>query len=899
MFKRAYCLIAVLLASVAPLRAEDQFTIGDPDTDTDTAIVIADDWKKQRWFDWGGHAILRRHVQLITGQRLPVVKAKNFKRARFPNAIWIGRQPQVEKVIGKQLNEIDDDGYIIHADKNNLYLAGKFWWGTNWAVHDVLERFAGCRWYLMEPRFWEPTKDGMVGPGDIVPQAETIRIPSPIRIVEEPDYKSRWFRITPYHSFRLRSRDQFHHALGKIVPPKELYKTNPEWFPLIKGKRYEPKHDQDWQPCISNKALTQFVAQKAIATFDNDLSRGSFSIGMNDTRRFCQCEPCLAIAPASIEDERARTAYAFFDFYNRVAALVAEKYPNKRLGCLAYAGLRSLPANSIKLHPILVPYLTLDSAQLHDADQQIEFQQSIQKWDAITTRMGIYEYMYGGGFVIPRIYNRYLFKNIKRQYNIGVDGFYAEAYPNWGLDGPKYWVATKLLWDTSLDPDQLLEQFYSDMFGPVSDKMRAYFDHLEEVWCTQTLKSDRSNYRWLRDSTQLQIFKPEDCHKAWRLINQAYETAPNDTIRKRIEYFRTSFNVTRLLCIRSHHAIKADELITAETPDWIGSLKQLDSWLTAKDLDSAVQAARELGYSAFSTTGTNELDRIDMYDHQPNEAIEKWIGRLTLEAALTKPTNAQEMKAAIQSQTSKLGTSAASEYLANITAKRGFIFVNRTATPPVIDGKIDEPSWGKPIFDGHLLNIKQMKGKTSTVVTRPDENATRIWMTRDDDTLYVAFDCEQEPQSIGADVTDRDTTFWRNPDMRRDDCVILNFAAGPTAGFQNVRINANGAVSDFHRNNLKFDAVLQSNVSRTSDGWQVELAISLAKLVARPGVDPTANPRVSIARFTRQGIHERTQIQLMKWSTLMPFAPGTGIIGKGNSIGTMVFMTGARLLFEE
>ncbi|MDP6720643.1 MAG: DUF4838 domain-containing protein, partial [Pirellulaceae bacterium] len=347
--------------------------------------------------------------------------------------------------------------------------------------------------------------------------------------------------------------------------PLEMYDQHPECFPEIDGKRERPRDANHSQPCVSNPDVVRITTDFVLKQFKENPSLSTVSIGMNDTGRFCECKDCLAIAPQRIEDKGQRIAYAFFDYYNKVARRVAQVYPDKRLGCLAYAGLRRLPADSIQLEPNIVPYLTLDSAQLFDPAQVAEFSESAQKWDRISHRMGIYEYIYGGGFVIPRIYNTDLARNIKNRYGVNADGFYAEAYPNWGLDGPKCWLASKLLWDTSLDPDTLLDQFYGDMFGSRSrtressdqtaptdrslttsatsdlsecaKTMKRYFDLLEKTWREQKLESDRSNYRWLRDPVQMAIFPPEICEQAQRLLDRADELADNDEMKRRVEFF--------------------------------------------------------------------------------------------------------------------------------------------------------------------------------------------------------------------------------------------------------------------------------------------------------------------------------------------------------------------------
>ena len=901
-------LLLIVALSSSTLAAADFVVVGPK---AKTAIVINKDWKKAVWNDFGGHAILQRYAWLATDVKLPVLKsdrmASSEALAKYDFRIWVGRQPEVDRVIGKQLDAIDDDGFIIRCTGKDLYVSGKYWWGTNWAAHDLLERFAGCRWYLMEPRFWDPKHDGYLGPGDIVPKAESIVLPSDTRIVEEPDYKSRWFRIVPFFSFRVRRRDHFHHALRGILPPATLFAQHPDWYPLIKGKRYKPRDANDFQPCVSNPAVVKHVAGRIIAHFNEHPEDSSFSIGMNDSGKFCECAPCQGAAPVGIKDKNQRRAWGFFDFYNTVAERVAKVHPNKRLGCLAYAGLRALPEGSIELHPTIVPYLTLDSAQLFDGDQVLEFRAAARKWTGMTRQMGIYEYMYGGGFVIPRIYNRYLFRNIKERYGVGVTGFYAEAYPNWGLDGPKCWVVSKLLWDTSLDPDELLAEFYANMFGPAGGKMKAYFDFLEETWCTQTLKSTRSNYRWLRDPRHLEIFPPEKCERAWALLLEAERAAPDAAVRKRIDFFKKSFAVTRVLATRYAGAQKANALAEAKVLDGPAVLKALQVWTQAGDLEKARAEAKALGFSAFSTTGPVMLDRLDQYNRGPNAAVQALMYDVVRRAAMGRAfKSADDVRRRTDAVLEKMAAAAEGDavndavaMMRGIVRERGFLFVRSVDTPPTVDGRIEENEWGETTFTGAFYPMVHTVGKTHSALGRRVPERTAFRAVRHKDTLYLAFDMQQDPKSLGGKVTERDTSTWRGADMTNDDTIAMTFVR-PGSPFQHVRINVNGAIADYANNKAAWN-IAEGKVTKTAAGWQAELALDLKKSNVGPAAVSKRIGRISIARYTRRGQEDRRTKKIVyrgEPSTWAPFTFGLGIIGHGNHAGLMCFSTGAQVLYE-
>ncbi|HPP11905.1 MAG TPA: DUF4838 domain-containing protein, partial [bacterium] len=785
-----------------------------------SAIIIADQDPPYRFPFWGGHTILQRYLKLITGADVPVVRVGSLKEKNLDELyncrIWMGTQPRVTEVLGEDLKRIDDDGFIIRAKGKDLFICGKHIWGTHYAAYELLERFAGCRWYGPEPRFWMPQEDGMIGLFDHIPKRETVTVPGGLNLVVEPSFRMRWMRHMPRHSFRMRQRDKYSHALVGIIPPEKYGQTHPEFFPEIDGKRYVPPPERkyDFQPCISNPEVVKLVAGAAIDYFQNNPEEGSFSVGMNDSNRYCQCARCQALAPASLTDKNQRIAYAFFSFYNAVAEQVARVYPEKRLGCLAYATLSTLPEGILKLHPMIVPYLTRDSAQLFDPDEVAEFTELVHRWSRLASRMGVYEYVYGRGFIIPRIYHRYLIKNIKQRYGVGCDGFVAEDYPNWGLDGPKYWLIATMLWNNQQDEQSLLDEYYRNMFGPAADMMKQYFQYLEEVWCTQTLTSTRSNYRWLNDARQLQIFTPEKCDFAWSLLEKAAKLAATarvepdrPAVAERVNFFKTSFALTRLLSHRYSLSLKLADWSQQENMPEEQVFTLLKQWFTLEPLRKTYDKAMALKNALYPM----EYEELRHYFDRSSGTI-RVIHRLIEEIVSQtfepgKGISPEEVNLKVMASLKEkkgLGDGHLLEKLRELV-KTGYLFVRQVKQPPVIDGEIHPEEWGEPAYSGHFFEVFSVDDQSPY--------STTVWAVENGEKLFLAFDCQGDVSALGGQVTGINTDSGAYPRMLQDDTISVNFHH---QGFTShvVRVNINNALQDSRQ-------VTQARVSRTKQGWQV------------------------------------------------------------------------------
>src|SRR5690606_21522081 len=100
-------------------------------------------------------------------------------------------------------------------------------------------------------------------------------------------------------------------------------------------------------------------------------------------------------------------------------------------------------------------------------------------------RMGLYDYLYGTGYLVPRIHTRLLAENLRHARRVGFTDYYAETYPNWALHGPMLWLTAQLLQDPEQSPEVLLDEYYRRYFRTAAVPMRRFFELCERQWMTQ------------------------------------------------------------------------------------------------------------------------------------------------------------------------------------------------------------------------------------------------------------------------------------------------------------------------------------------------------------------------------------------------------------------------------
>ncbi len=166
----------------------------------------------------------------------------------------------------------------------------------------------------------------------------------------------------------------------------------------------------------------------------------------------------------------------------------------------------------------------------------------------------------------------------------------------------------------------------------------------------------------------------------------------------------------------------------------------------------------------------------------------------------------------------------------------------RIATPPVLDGKLDDAVWkAAPAATGFTQSFPQSGQQPS--------EPTSARVLYDDRVLYVGIECTQKHAKIVQALGRRDR--WVESDSVS---VSLDSRRDRTTAFE-LSINAAGVLSDSIRYNdtdssSDWDEVWEGRAAITASGWSAELAIPLRAL--RFDKLPVQDWGLQIRRYTSQ-----------------------------------------------
>ena len=479
---------------------------------------------------------MQKYVKLITGTELKIVPASQGKRIEF--------------AVSKKM---DTDSFsVTFPQKDVMLLTGDSPLALSYAVFELLERYGKCRWLLPGPL------------GEVVPQSSKLVFPAK-PLSDGAAFKTRyigikWNKWQQQHCqlwFRQIRRTfglhvQFTHNTQNLFDPKIFFKSNPEFYPIIKGRRFNPLSEKgSWQPCFTAPGLPEAAAKRICEHFAKT-GRRTYSLGMHDSIAFCECKRCLAMDSRHLNachyEDRSNS---YFYFSNKVAELVTKKYPEAKLGVLAYDNLMEPPKG--KLHPALVPYITYDRMQWSVPEKKKYDQELTRAWRKKLPLIAWYDYTYGAPYMMPRMYIRLMQQYLKWAKANGVQLYYAEhRLPPDFHEGPKFYMLSKLLWNPDMDLEAALDDWYLNAVGPkAAPYLKEYYDLLEDFWTKRVSKTPFSHvnalYLDFTDSSYLDAYTMADIDRSAWLMEQVRKYSNHkgrgelfyNTFKKREKIYRS------------------------------------------------------------------------------------------------------------------------------------------------------------------------------------------------------------------------------------------------------------------------------------------------------------------------------------------------------------------------
>ena len=466
------------------------------------------------------------------------VQITSSPSGKFKYSIVLGDCEDARKA-GLDVKKLPRDGFYMRSVGNVIYIAGyddkktdvptqinkpnwphrdmDFNRGTLFGAYDFLERFCGMRFYL-------PTDFGT-----IIPEIKNLAVPG-IDIFDRPDcpvrctletryYKNTWFGngnpVVESHLNSMRWRLQTFwlpncHGLEKLGFFKRFGKTHPEYFAIDKnGKR---TISYPGYLCLSNPGLRNEIfldAQLALkggnpkernivlvspdgyvrSVFTWDVYvPGIFNVHLMDGWIRCRCADCQKYYSQPPPQHGEIIWEMTAEIANRLQAANVKGYVSQ----MAYEKYQNVP--KVKLPDNVIVQVASSGPWASRVKGVLERNRTLlREWkDKIGKKVWTWHYFlnYSNGAMgikgtvgfAPRATGRY-YKTLASDNTFA--GSFLECgrskYASFICSHLELYVATRIFWDNSLDPEEIVTEYCQLMFGPGAPEIKQFFDEVEEL----------------------------------------------------------------------------------------------------------------------------------------------------------------------------------------------------------------------------------------------------------------------------------------------------------------------------------------------------------------------------------------------------------------------------------
>ena len=453
-------------------------------------------------------------------------------------------------------------GFLVKfVDEKNIVIGGRLLVKDNYNTLDgvtrFLEKFLNMR---------------IIMPGDlgaIVPRLEKNWVIPAKSYTEIPDFYGRSYAGShgPFYDRKKMQQTiywtrrvgmtvsdalKIKHNVGYLLDPEIFGKTNPEFFPLLNGKRYIPRKSDrkdwklhHWEPCYTAPGIAEAAAGRVKEFFRKNPNLYNCSLAVNDNGNICQCPACVA---KNAHLPKGSESQSYYEWVNKVVSIVKKDYPDHYYGILNYWVTKDMPKD-IKLDPAVVPMVCEDFKFYVDPGYRARLEKRLQQWDKTASTLGWWDYGFAASYLVPAYnpkFNAALLKELYSKHNLRF--YFCEWHPGPAWKNiPEIYMMNKLLWDIDQDADKLLDEWFELAVGKeAAVPFKKYYAVWENFWNNEVVKT-----KWFRErgDKEIPFLQRRYCHyldaldhdminEALQHIDKTVELAPAGRKKMRAEFFR-------------------------------------------------------------------------------------------------------------------------------------------------------------------------------------------------------------------------------------------------------------------------------------------------------------------------------------------------------------------------
>lgn len=340
--------------------------------------------------------------------------------------------------------------------------------------------------------------------------------------------------VTPDEKFGGNTRQRLiSHTLYDQLPVSKYGQDHPEYFALVDGERKLDVGGGGPQPCVTNPEVIEIVAEAVIRELDANPTLQNVSVSQNDNDLYCRCPRC-----EEINKREGTPMGSHLAFVNAVAERVEKKYPNVKIGTLAYWYTRKPPKTIVPRHTVQIQLCSIECCTLHPIDdpkcpKNREFCEDMTNWGNICNDIWVWNYNTNfSSYDLPFPNLRSIGPNVRYFLRNKAKGVFMQANGNGDageLCDLRNYIIARMIWNPSLDGKALCDEFIRLHYRNAAKPIREYAKMLHD-------NAERSGQHPRCFPTPEQVgLRPKVSKRAFEYFKKALARADDDAVRARVE----------------------------------------------------------------------------------------------------------------------------------------------------------------------------------------------------------------------------------------------------------------------------------------------------------------------------------------------------------------------------
>ena len=447
---------------------------------------------------------LQYFLKRISGVDLAIKQSGN---AAIENAIVIGTPesfPQLPEAVKDFPEGISgNDSLRVKTLSGSLYLTGNVPRGALYAVYTFLKDVMGVRWvFAGKNGEYVPEKTHFTLPVlDIYEVAkfkyrgfhlcgqhydkemETWMARNKINIMRsDPVSKAKW--VKNWNSQRIAKGFHMMFSTHNVaIRDKQVFAQHPEYFAEINGKRMID------QLCWSHPEVEKIMLERLLKYCREYPAVEIINLSAADNMNYCRCEKCGTRPVHEV----------WFEFYNKLASGVRQKFPDVKFATIAYQAYKKVPQCDMS-SSTFVEYCMYDRCYVHrygECKMNDKALRNVTDWQKKSVPVVIYGYEFD--VFKPKAQSPFYYMisdQMKKFHASGIAGAITECNPfNWvssklpkgSVPGANHnklamYLYAAALWNHNVDPDAVIREFSEAAYGNAAPFMSEYAMKMGKSW---------------------------------------------------------------------------------------------------------------------------------------------------------------------------------------------------------------------------------------------------------------------------------------------------------------------------------------------------------------------------------------------------------------------------------